>query len=130
METIDITKDPYFMKNNLGSYECRLCLTLHTNEGSYLSHTQGKKHQTNLARRQAKESQTQQILPLQNKIVEKKKIAKIGRPGYKITKLKDADTNQRSILFDVEYNEIIKDIIPRYRVMSCFEQKVNICIFY
>ena len=54
METIDITKDPYFMKNHLGSYECRLCLTLHTNEGSYLSHTQGKKHQTNLQRRQAK----------------------------------------------------------------------------
>lgn len=56
METIDITKDPYFMKNHLGSYECRLCLTLHTNEGSYLSHTQGKKHQTNLQRRQAKVS--------------------------------------------------------------------------
>jgi len=54
METIDITKDPYFMKNHLGSYECRLCLTLHTNEGSYLSHTQGKKHQTNLSRRQQK----------------------------------------------------------------------------
>lgn len=22
-------------------YECRLCLTLHTNEGNYLAHTQG-----------------------------------------------------------------------------------------
>ena len=48
LETIDITKDPYFMRNHLGTYECRLCLTLHSNEGSYLSHTQGKKHQTNL----------------------------------------------------------------------------------
>lgn len=36
METIDLTKDPYFMKNHLGTYECRLCLTLHSNEGSYL----------------------------------------------------------------------------------------------
>lgn len=86
LETIDLNKDPYFMKNHLGSYECKLCLTLHNNEvwlkgtifyildytylkvfylfkcllawlyeeiflifqGSYLAHTQGKKHQANL----------------------------------------------------------------------------------
>ena len=53
------------MKNHLGSYECRLCLTLHTNEGSYLAHTQGKKHQTNLARRQAKEAKETVIVPQQ-----------------------------------------------------------------
>ncbi len=45
LETIDITKDPYIMRNNLGTYECKLCLTLHNNEGNYLAHTQGKKHQ-------------------------------------------------------------------------------------
>ncbi len=59
LETIDLSKvavfrpatdvqDPYYMKNHLGSYECKLCLTLHTNEGSYLAHTQGKKHQDNV----------------------------------------------------------------------------------
>ena len=48
LETADISKDPYIMRNHLGSFECRLCLTLHTNESSYLAHTQGKKHQTNL----------------------------------------------------------------------------------
>lgn len=36
------------MKNHIGKYECKLCLTLHNNEGSYLAHTQGKKHQENL----------------------------------------------------------------------------------
>lgn len=40
LETIDLSKDPYFMRNHLGQYECRLCLTLHTNEGNYLAHTQ------------------------------------------------------------------------------------------
>jgi splicing factor 3A subunit 2 len=35
-ETIDLAKDPYFMKNHLGSYECKLCLTLHVNEGTFL----------------------------------------------------------------------------------------------
>ena len=39
------------MKNHLGQYECKLCLTLHMNEGNYLAHTQGKRHQYNLGRR-------------------------------------------------------------------------------
>ncbi|GMI19172.1 hypothetical protein TeGR_g2612 [Tetraparma gracilis] len=56
LEQVDLSKDPYFMKNHLGTFECRLCYTLHTNEGSYLAHTQAKKHQANLARR-AKEEQ-------------------------------------------------------------------------
>lgn len=40
LETIDLSRDPYFMRNHLGQYECRLCLTLHNNEGNYLAHTQ------------------------------------------------------------------------------------------
>ena len=48
LETIDLNKDPYFLRNHLGTYECKLCLTLHSNEGSYLAHTQGKKHTDNL----------------------------------------------------------------------------------
>ena len=50
-------QDPYFMKNHLGSFECKLCLTIHIGEGSYLAHTQGKRHQENLARRAAREKQ-------------------------------------------------------------------------
>jgi hypothetical protein len=33
LETVDLNKDPYFMRNHLGTYECKLCLTIHTNEG-------------------------------------------------------------------------------------------------
>ena len=42
----DLAKDPYFgdnlnlYRNHLGTYECKLCLTLHNNEASYLAHTQ------------------------------------------------------------------------------------------
>lgn len=127
METLDLNKDPYFMKNNIGSYECRLCFTIHTNEGSYLAHTQGKKHQTNLAKRQLKDQniqvkQSQTVQPKE----EIRQYQKIGRPGYKITKLRDAITFQNSILFEIEYPEIAPDIIPRYRVMSAFEQKIEI----
>ena len=29
LESIDLAKDPYLIRNHLGSYECKLCLTLH-----------------------------------------------------------------------------------------------------
>ena len=29
LETIDLAKDPYFFRNHVGQYECRLCLTIH-----------------------------------------------------------------------------------------------------
>jgi hypothetical protein len=51
LESIDLAKDPYLVRNHLGSYECKLCLTLHRDEANYLAHTQGKKHQQGLARR-------------------------------------------------------------------------------
>jgi len=93
LETIDIAKDPYFMKNHLGSYECKLCLTLHNNEGSYLAHTQGKKHQSNLARRAAKEALDAPAQPAPEKVkVELRKFVKIGRPGYKVTKQREPES--------------------------------------
>src|ERR1700760_4377963 len=107
LEHIDLDKDPYFFKNHVGSFECRLCLTVHQNDGSYLAHTQGRKHQTNLARRAAKEQKegrgdidSQTGLPVG--VVGagfaalglgaggvRKNAVKIGRPGYKITKVRD-----------------------------------------
>ncbi|KAI9021959.1 hypothetical protein DFJ74DRAFT_671256 [Hyaloraphidium curvatum] len=135
LETIDLAKDPYFMKNHLGSYECKLCLTLHSNEGSYLAHTQGKKHQTNLARRAAKEAQDRELkgggpllLEMARKvpaIMPKKNAVKIGRPGYKITKIRDPLTKQMGMLFQVMYPEIGEGVKPRHRFMSAYEQKVE-----
>ncbi|XP_061587075.1 splicing factor 3A subunit 2 [Cololabis saira] len=126
LETIDINKDPYFMKNHLGSYECKLCLTLHNNEGSYLAHTQGKKHQTNLARRAAKEAKEAPAQPAPAKVkVEVKKFVKIGRPGYKVTKQRDQETGQQSLLFQIDYPEIAEGIGPRHRFMSAYEQRIE-----
>eukprot|EP00397_Hematodinium_sp_SG-2012_P019686 GEMP01020242.1.p1 GENE.GEMP01020242.1~~GEMP01020242.1.p1 ORF type:complete len:182 (+),score=42.70 GEMP01020242.1:42-587(+) len=104
METIDLSKDPYFMPNHLGSYECKLCLTLHTNEGSYLAHTQGKKHQVNLARRAQKEKEQQQFgvapAPKTQKTGGPRKTIKIGRPGYRVTKCREPITKQKALLFE------------------------------
>ncbi|KAF9113787.1 hypothetical protein BGX27_000821 [Mortierella sp. AM989] len=139
LETIDLAKDPYFMRNHLGSYECKLCLTLHTNEGSYLSHTQGKKHQTNLGRRAAKDAlekpdsmapltaQQQQALRSGTNAAPafKRNIIKIGRPGYKVTKVRDPVSRQVGMLFEIAFPEIAQGVEPRYRFMSAYEQQVQ-----
>ncbi|PJF17898.1 Ste20 [Paramicrosporidium saccamoebae] len=129
LETIDLSKDPYFMKNHLGTYECRLCLTIHTNEGSYLGHTQGKKHQTNLARRAAREaSLNPSAAPLTGPVapvpqVAKRRYPKIGRPGYKIIKLRDPLTKYPGLLFQLHFPDIRPGETPRHRFMSAFEQR-------
>ncbi|XP_076913999.1 uncharacterized protein LOC143572835 [Bidens hawaiensis] len=126
LETIDLAKDPYFMRNHLGSYECKLCLTLHNNEGNYLAHTQGKRHQTNLAKRAAREAKDAPAQPLPHKrSVSLRKSVKIGRPGYRVTKQFDHETKQRSLLFQIEYPEIEDLTKPRHRFMSSYEQRVE-----
>lgn len=129
IETFDAANDPYFMRNHLGSYECKLCLTLHTTEGSYMVHTQGKKHQTNLAKRAAKLQKEQVALPLAPKPEDEKdkarKKPRIGRPAYKLLKQKDGVTGALSLLFQIYYPYIEEGLQPRHRFMSAFEQKVE-----
>ncbi|KAL9545912.1 hypothetical protein MBANPS3_006911 [Mucor bainieri] len=115
METIDISKDPYFMKNHLGSYE---------------SHTQGKKHQTNLARRAAKEAKEANIIqpavgPAKPLVAPRRNIIKIGRPGYRVTKVRDPVTRQSGLLFQIQYPQIAEDVKPRHRFMGAYEQKIE-----
>ncbi|KAK9321698.1 hypothetical protein V1517DRAFT_325651 [Lipomyces orientalis] len=138
LETIDLEKDPYFFKNHLGSFECKLCLTVHINDGSYLAHTQGRKHQTNLARRAARdqrEGRTDPItgLPITgvsgalgaSAIQVRKNLVKIGRPGYRITKIRDPISRQEGLRFQLQYPEIDTEIAPRHRFMSAFEQRIE-----
>ena len=117
-------QDPYILRNHLGSLECRLCLTLHTNEGSYLAHTQGKKHQTNLARRAARDAKDTQLMiaPAQSNI-QRKVFLKIGRPGYRVTKVRDRDTGKEGMMVQVHLPQIKPGVLPRRRFMSAWEQK-------
>ncbi|KAF2120744.1 hypothetical protein BDV96DRAFT_595164 [Lophiotrema nucula] len=130
LETIDLDKDPYFFKNHVGSFECRLCLTVHQNDGSYLAHTQGRKHQTNLARRAAREQKEGKgndtaIPGLLAGVQPKRNVVKIGRPGYRITKIRDPGTRQNGLLFQFQYPEITPGTVPKYRLMSTYEQHVE-----
>ena len=129
LETIDLDKDPYFFKNHVGSFECRLCLTVHQNDGSYLAHTQGRKHQTNLARRAAREAREANkdgvMMMGMSGVQVRKNVVKIGRPGYKITKVRDPLTRQVGLLFQLLYPEIGEGMVPKIRFMSAYEQKVE-----
>ena len=125
LETIDLAKDPYFMKNHLGSYECKLCLTLHANEGNYLAHTQGKRHQQNLAKRAARDARDVTVNAPAHTKIQPRKTVKIGRPGYRVTKQFDPRTRQRSLLFQLDYPEAESGTKPRHRFMSAYEQKVE-----
>jgi splicing factor 3A subunit 2 len=125
LETIDISKDPYFMRNHIGTYECRLCLTLHSNEGSYMAHTQGKKHQTNLARRAAREARDTAIQPVTKTTAPKLRTIKIGKPIYRFKK-QVTEEGQKQIMFEIEYPQIDPSIQPQHRFMSAYEQKVEV----
>ena len=126
-------QDPYILRNHLGTLECRLCLTLHTNEGSYLAHTQGKKHQTNLARRAARDMRESSLMvpaPAAPAPVQRKVFLKIGRPGYRVTKIRDPEgtddnggTRLEGLLVQVYLPQIKEGVVPRKRFMSGYEQK-------
>ena len=55
----------------------------------------------------------------------RKNMVKIGRPGYKITKMRDPLTRQLGLLFQLQYPEITPGVAPRVRFMSAFEQKIE-----
>merc|ERR1719266_1649793 len=55
-----------------------------------------------------------------------RKTQKIGTPGYKVVKQRDSETNQLSLLFRIHYPEIEKDLQPRHRFMSSYEQNVEV----
>ena len=133
LESIDLAKDPYLVRNHLGSYECKLCLTLHRDEANYLAHTQGKKHQQGLAHRAHLEKLKQEregtaaVMPTVDTDSKPAAVSrvKIGRPAYQVFKSRDPETNQRCLSFEVQYPEIQEDLQPRHRFMSAFEQRVE-----
>ncbi|EFC49961.1 splicing factor 3a, subunit 2 [Naegleria gruberi] len=123
LENIDLEKDPYIMKNHIGKYECKLCLTQHNTIGNYMAHTQGRRHKYNLHKRIAADQKDTPIKGIQKQEKMFKKTLKIGRPGYTVSKKINPETKQKSLIFVIQYPEIDKELQPRFRIMSSYEQK-------
>ncbi|KAF5323428.1 hypothetical protein D9611_005733 [Ephemerocybe angulata] len=62
------------------------------------------------------------VAPTQNNI-QRKVFLKIGRPGYRVTKVRDPDTGKEGMMVQVHLPQIKADVIPRRRFMSAWEQK-------
>ena len=133
LETIDLSKDPYYLRTNVGTIECKLCLTNHPNEGNYMAHTQGKRHQSNLGRRAMQEStkrasaeaKAQNDLLSRKSAIMKNKLLSVGRPGYKVTKSRSVHNKKRTLTFELEYPELGTNKRPQYRFLSPFEQSIE-----
>ncbi|KAK6455545.1 uncharacterized protein RJT20DRAFT_128817 [Scheffersomyces xylosifermentans] len=127
-QVLDLDNDPYVFRNHLGLLECRLCLTTHVSESSYISHLGGKKHRLSLEKRRAldeKYNNSRQLNQKINSIVsitntQKRSWAKIGKPAYKLTKIRDPETLQMGLLIDVKYPKITTEE-PIFRIMSYYE---------
>lgn len=126
---LDLDNDPYVFRNHLGMLECKLCLTTHINESSYISHLGGKKHMLNLERRRIldEKQNRQRQLQLQGSqnilsinTIEKRHWSKIGKPAYKITKIRDPDSLRIGILITVKFPNITATE-PMFRIMSYYE---------
>ncbi|KAG7663992.1 sap62 [[Candida] subhashii] len=127
---LDLDNDPYVFRNHLGFLECKLCLTTHVSESSYISHLGGRKHQLNLERRRILDEKYNQrnLHQLQDKIssltsinnVEKRSWKKIGKPQFKLTKIRDPDSLKVGLLINVKLPKIGVEE-PFFRIMSYYE---------
>lgn len=62
------------------------------------------------------------IAPAQSNI-QRKVFVKIGRPGYRVTKVRDRDTGKEGMMVQVHLPQIKPGVTPRRRFMSAWEQK-------
>lgn len=144
-QVLDIDNDPYVFRNHLGFLECRLCLTTHVSESSYISHLGGKKHQLNLEKRRILDAKfnnknqnngnaqqiNKNIVSISN--TPKRSWSKIGRPAFKATKIRDPETLQMGILINVKCPKILQNKEPLFRLMSYYElssKNQNITVSY
>lgn len=121
-QVLNLDNDPYVARNHLGLLECRLCLTTHISESSYISHLGGRKHQVNLERRKALDERSQPRTAAHPSInsVPKRTWTKIGRPEVTVTKVRDPETLQVGVLITVNCPKTTVDE-PFFRLMSIYE---------
>ncbi|KAH9960793.1 hypothetical protein BGW80DRAFT_1361732, partial [Lactifluus volemus] len=81
-------------------------------------------NKTNLARRAARDMKEGelQVAPKQSS-VQRKVFLKIGRPGYRVTKVRDREAGKEGMMVQIHLPQIKAGVVPRRRFMSAWEQK-------
>jgi splicing factor 3A subunit 2 len=126
----DLSDDQNLFRNQYGLLECKLCCTHHRTEASYIAHTYGKQHQRNVERRRVVLARKDAMAGGCRTGVQPKpqtnirKLPRIGDPAFSVYRTKHP-SGVLSILFELTYDQIRKTTVPKYRIMSTFEQKVD-----
>lgn len=55
----------------------------------------------------------------------KKSVNKIGKPGYKVMKIRHPESLEIGLLINVKFPKLNKDEIPQYRFMSVYESNLE-----
>jgi splicing factor 3A subunit 2 len=55
----------------------------------------------------------------------RRRVTRIGKPGYNVTKTRDVKTKRRTLTFELHYPEIAGGQRPRHRFLSAFEQTID-----
>lgn len=123
-QVLNLDNDPYVFRNHLGLLECRLCLTTHTNEASYISHLGGRKHGMNLEKRRLLDEKLNPQKTAASAVsisnTDKRTWRHIGKPQLKVTKVRDTATLQVGMLIQIQLPKItVKE--PFFRFMSYIE---------
>lgn len=63
-----------------------------------------------------------QVAPKQSS-VQRKVFLKIGRPGYRVTKVRDRESGKEGMMVQIHLPQIKAGIVPRRRFMSAWEQR-------
>lgn len=134
-QLLNLDNDPYVFKNHLGILECRLCLTTHVNESSYISHIGGKKHQLNLERRRLLDEKNNkpQVTNSDNILsintAPKKTWNKIGKPEFNVSKIRDVSNYKVGLLINVKYPQATYEplfVIENYYELSMKNQNITV----
>ena len=127
----DLKNDEFYFTNQNGFIECRLCCTHHKTRANYISHTYGKVHQRNLARKLVIDSKKAAwqagnhvgSQPTSKTVTIKRET--LGKPEFSVSKHMDNRFGILRVLFEITYKEIKKNSFPMYRVMSAYEQQIE-----
>jgi splicing factor 3A subunit 2 len=136
-EVYQFHNDPYMITNDMGTIECKLCLTAHRTKESYFLHKESKKHKENLSVKQyhlnkLKERQSGKLQPgmtalggsstsVRHTVLK----PRVGKPGYSVIKQYHAVEGFHTISFKLECPLIEKGLKPRYRIINTYEQNVE-----
>ena len=63
-----------------------------------------------------------QVAPKQSS-VQRKVFLKIGRPGYRVTKVRDREAGKEGMMVQIHLPQIKDGVVPRRRFMSAWEQR-------